>query len=239
MLSMPKPSSTSERTVIHIWDTMLEHSWALEPLLDVVYTMDMRFLDHELRAHLVLDLAEKWDFAQARALIHAALSRRVHSPEPPSFRRDFGLSLKSKDPKLASACIKGYKDKRWGPSTTSAEKDGDLPFSKRTIRPKYDDPAPGLEGSGAISGGKIVDLGAWGYNRFLQVPPSAVWALLRATHVGTTKPAEIDPDKVAEEFERLLTLACKSQSYGLADSQTSPRRMSRQKRRSEGPQIKG
>ena len=59
-----------------------------------------------------------------------------------------------------------------------------------------------------IGGARSFDVGTWSYGDLLLTPPTVLWALLRATQIGTTTPAKIDPGKIADEFERLLTLAC-------------------------------
>jgi hypothetical protein len=77
------------------------------------------------------------------------------------------------------------------------------------IRQVYEDPAPALVDQSWVAGGRAFEVGTWSYADFLLTPPTVLWALLRAEHVGTTKPAKLEHGKVAEEFERLLTLACK------------------------------
>jgi len=77
------------------------------------------------------------------------------------------------------------------------------------IRQVYDEATPGLLSEDFMEGGRVFDVATWSYGSFLLTPPTVLWALLRATHVGTTRPATIDSDKVADEFERLLKLACK------------------------------
>jgi len=210
MLSIPNPGSDPKRAPIELSDPMLEHSWALEPLLDIVYTMDTSLIDELRRTYLVLDLADKWEFVQARALIHAAVSTRVLT-KARSIKATLSLCIRLKDPKLVAACIRAYRNETWSvPHPTKPDPDLDLLFSKDSIRQNYDERAPNLANFASLKGAKVLDLGTWRYTSFLQIPPTIVWAMLRATHLGATKMAIIDHEKVLHELEKLLILACES-----------------------------
>lgn len=213
MFSIPTTSAT-KRDPIELSDPMLEHSWVLESLLGVIYDLNMDFLSDGLRVHLVLDLADKWEFTKARALVHGAIAQDVFHRKG-SITERFEISLKLKDPRMAATWIKEFSTKVWGSSLVESE--WALPFSKDSIRRMYDDSAAGLRPISAADGGSIWDLGTWRYETFLKLPPTAVWALLRAVYVGTERTAQIDYNEVAEEFERLLTLACKSMRSISAD----------------------
>jgi hypothetical protein len=95
----------------------------------------------------------------------------------------------------------------------------------------FEEPAPGLKDeSASVVGTGMYEPGGWGYKVFLNTSPTVIWALLRATHLGTTDPADIDYDVVAKEFKRLLTLACKPHPHPptykqSADIQTSRNQM--------------
>jgi hypothetical protein len=209
MFSIPTTSST-KRDPIELLDPMLEHSWVLESLLGVIYDLNMDFLSDGLRVHLVLDLADKWEFTKARALVHGAIAQDVFHRKG-SITERFEISLKLKDPRMAATWIREFSTKVWGSSLVESE--WVLPFSKDSIRRMYDDSAAGLRPISAAAGGRIWDLGTWRYETFLKLPPTAVWALLRAVYVGTERTAQIDYNEVAEELERLLTLACKSMRW--------------------------
>jgi len=90
----------------------------------------------------------------------------------------------------------------------------DIPLGRIKYRDAFEEPATGLVGEGEVDGGEIFDVGTWSYGHLLLTSPTVVWALLRAIHIGTITPAELDHEKVAKEFERLLTLACKSSWTG-------------------------
>ena len=78
-------------------------------------------------------------------------------------------------------------------------------------RPVYDEAAPGLLDENFLGGRRMFSIATWSYGDFLLTPPTVLWALLRANLVGTTTSvSKVDPDKVADEFKRLLTLAGKS-----------------------------
>jgi len=205
MLSMP--SSTAQRDAIHLSDEMLEYSWVLEALLGVVYSLDMKFVEGIVRASLVLDLAEKWDFLHVRPLISGKVLQSTFIADNP-LADEFELSLKLRDPKLASAVLLEHFDICWaGPSE---EQEDSSPFSSSDVQRRYDECSPNLNNAfqyGSI-GERLFDLGTWGYDRFLRTPPTAIWSLLHAMHVGTTQKAKYDVNKVSKEFERVLTLAC-------------------------------
>lgn len=212
MLSIPNPGPDPKRAPIGLSDPMLEHSWVLEPLLDIVYTMETGVLSDAPRTHLVLDLADKWKFAQARVLIHAAVSTRIFTGAGPwTYEQTLKLCIRLKDVKLAAACMTASRDEIWSvPYSTKPRPNLDLPFSKDSIQQNYDEVAPELTRFGPLRGSQVLDLGTWAYRSFLQIPPTIVWAMLRATNLATTKLATVDQRQVTVIFGELLTLACES-----------------------------
>ena len=214
MLSIPNPGPDPKRAPIELSDPMLEHSWALAPLLRVVYNGDTSLIDEMRRTRLVLDLADQWEFAQARTLVHGAVSTRVLTDAGGwSIKATLSLCIRLNDPKLVAACIRAYRNETWSTSRSKKpEPNRDLPFSSASLRQTYDEAALGLTSFGPLKGSQVLDLGSWGckHKGFLKIPPTIAWAMLRATHLGTTKIAIIDHEKVSEEFEKLLTLACES-----------------------------
>jgi len=209
---MLNPGPDPKRAPIELSDPMLEHSWALEPLLDIVYNGDTSLIDEMRRTRLVLDLADKWEFAQARALIRGAVSTRVFTEAGGwSIKANLSLCIRLEDPKLVAACIRAYRNETWSSSRSKKpEPNRDLPFSSASLRPTYDEAAPGLTSFGPLKGSEVLDLGSWGYKGFLKIPPTIVWAMLRATNLATTKLATVDQQEVAVIFEELITLACES-----------------------------
>ena len=212
MLSIPNAGPDPKRAPIKMSDPMLEHSWALEPLLDIVYTMNSGVLSDAPRTHLVLDLADKWEFAQARVLIHAAVSTRIFTGAGPwTYEQTLKLCIRLKDVKLAAACMTASRNEIWSvPHSTKPEPNLDLPFSKDSIQQNYDEVAPELTSFGPLKGSQVLDLGSWGYKGFLKIPPTIVWAMLRATNLATTRLATVDQQEVSVIFEELITLACES-----------------------------
>jgi len=202
MLSMP--SSTAQRDAIRLSDEMLEHSWVLEALLGIVYTSDLKFLAKIDRAYLVIDLADKWDFVHIRPAVHGAMGRDTYNKSTSS---RFEMALKLKDAKLAASWIRSHHNVSWTQASTDNSNNLD-PFTGVDVSPDFEDRAPALQDCLAMPGERVFDIGTWAYWRFLKLSPTTAWALLRATHVGTTQHAKLDHNKVATEFERLLTLAC-------------------------------
>jgi hypothetical protein len=205
MISMS--TSSAQRDPIVFTGEIIEHSWIVEALLGVLYHSDMSFLTDGIRTHILIELVEKWDFVHVKDLIHGGIARHV-SDGKQSVTERFELSLQLKDPHLAAPFIRDYNHKVWGGTPAPDPGPAGLPFLRDNVRQTYETPAPGLKSHRTVSGGQIFDLGTWRYETFLKLPPTTVWALLRATVVGTSEPAEIDYGSVAREFERLLTLAC-------------------------------
>lgn len=201
------PDSAARRDPIYLTDERLEHSGVLEELLDIMYAFEMKKTSR--LSYAVIELAEKWDLAQV------LLAIRQHLPLPKSninlFSR-FQLSMKLKDASLIAGFPKRKSHVTWLDSSAfSAIED----FRRKRLarRQVYDEAAPALLNESYVGGSRMFDAATWSHSSFLHTPPTVLWALLRATYVGTTTPAEIDSDKVADEFERLLTLACKSSGH--------------------------
>jgi hypothetical protein len=202
MLSMP--DFAVRRDHIYLTDEKLEESCVLEILLDIMYTLKTTDMGKVIM-FAVCDLADKWDFELVRHIIRQDLSQ--HDSTRYKSRR-FHLSIKFKDPSLIAGFFRHEHSSLWSASPTDSAIDN---FRKqRLVRPVYDEAAPALLKETCVGGGRMFDAATWSYGNFLLTPPTVLWALLRATYVGTTKPAEIDHNRVANEFERLLKLACES-----------------------------
>lgn len=198
MLSLP--SSPDQRDHIRLSDRYLEQSRVVKVMLDIIYTMDVDFRAVE-ELVLVVDLAEKWDFQHVPKLIQREL-HRCDFKTVKSRWQTFKLSTRLKDPVLMARCVDQHHTSRWShkPST---------PTGVLTKHQISEEPAPGLKDeSSRLDGVGMYEVGGWGYKAFLRKSPTVIWALLRAIHVGTIEEAEIDHNKAAKEFERLLTLAC-------------------------------
>ena len=197
------PDSAARRDPIYLTDERLEQSGVLDELLDIMYAFEMEKTGR--LSYAVIELAEKWDFAQV------LLAIRQHLPLPKSNLNLFGrfqLSIKLKDPSLIAGFPRRKHDVNWINSPSEPAIDNFR--RKHLVRQVHDEAAPGLLNESFVGGGRMYDAATWAYGDFLLTPPTVLWALLRATYVGTTKAAEIDHKKVADEFERLLTLACES-----------------------------
>jgi hypothetical protein len=206
MLSMPH--SSARKDPVYLTDEKLERSGVLKVLLDIMYTLKTADID-ALVMFAVLDLAEKWDFDHVRHTIRR--DSADHGSSKCTFHL-FELSIKFKDPSLIAGFPRSRHNAKWTNSPTGSAIDT---FRRRDlIRQVYDEAAPGLLNQSYVGGGRIFDAATRAYGDFLLTPPTVLWALLRATYVGTTVlPAKIDSDKVADEFERLLKLACKSSGH--------------------------
>lgn len=194
------PDSATREAPIYLTDEKMERSNVLKTLLDIMYTFEITVTGSDF--YVVIDLAEKWDFAQVLHTIRRGLPHHDGS----MFHR-FQLAIKIKHPALIAGFLRRTFNFSWADNPDKATIDG---FRKRSlVRQAYDEAAPSLLKEPFVGGSRTLDAATWSYGSFLLTPPTVLWALLRATYVGTTTPAEIDGDKVADEFERLLKLACK------------------------------
>jgi hypothetical protein len=201
MLSMP--NFAVRRDPIYLTDEKLEHSDVVETLLDIMYTLKTANIDTSVM-FAVLDLAEKWDFDHVRHTIRRDLS--YHGSNEYMFHH-FQLSTQFKDPSLIASFVTRGHDVIWDDDQSCSLIEY---FARqRLVRQVYDEPAPDLLNQSDVVGSRMFEVGTWSYGNFLLTPPTVLWALSRATYVGTTTPAKIDHKKVADEFERLLKLACK------------------------------
>jgi hypothetical protein len=197
MLSLA--NSAKQRDPIILSDKVLEQSTVLAMMLDIVYTLKVDCARYKT-VYKVLGLAEKWELESILRLIKLELQRYNLDCDTRRFKM-FELSLEFKDPSLISHWVKKYHHINW-------EKHSG-PFVPWISRRSYEEAVQGLKDVCEIGGAGIFEVGGWAYQTLLVTPPTVVWALLRATHLGTTQAAEIDYDVVAEEFEKLLTRACK------------------------------
>ena len=195
------PDSAARRGPLYLTDAKLERSEVVEHLLDIIYTFENKYVGSRLFA--VIDLAEKWDFAQVLHTIRRDLSNLDARAD--TFLR-FQLSIKLKEPRAIANCLRRRHSVAW--RDIRGDPQANRFVSYQTTRSVYDEAAPKLLDEDFIGGNRVFDVATWSYGSFLLTPPTVLWTLLRATHVGTTSPAQIDHDKVADEFERLLTLAC-------------------------------
>ena len=207
MLSLP--NSAAQRDPIFLTDQKTETALVLRSLLNIVYKMDMSVIDYTT-VYGVIAFAEKWDFEHVLELIRREISNFDRQAD--NYFHYFQLSSRLQEPRIAASWLKRYLCTIWNHEDRSPREDFQ---SQIKYRDPFDEPATGLLDEGTVKGGRCFDVGTWAYGSVILTSPTVLWALLRATHVGTTTPAAIDSEKVAEEFERLLTLACKS-SWGLA-----------------------
>jgi len=197
--------SPSQRDPIILTDLLIEHSWILESLLDAVYELEVTCLNDYRRARAVVDLAEKWCFGHVVKLIkqHFQLGKCDGSGMS-SERLAFALALK--DQVQANACLEAWHASRWS-AGEAAVRPGDLGILLRASEPYlYDEPVPDLLGYSTIIGAEIFDLGTWDYRLFLQLRPSAIWAILRAREKATTSESVVDGAVFQDECAKLLRI---------------------------------
>ena len=201
------PDATAKRDPIYMTDDKLENASVLGILLDIMYTLEISDVS-SVDMFAVLDLADKWDFDHVRHTVYRDHPnyRDGHRENNKHLFRRFHLSIKSKDPSLIAGFTRRDHNIKW---RKFPQKSAIWRFRRDSVsRPLYDEEAPGLLNEDRIEGARSFDVGTWSYGDLLLTPPTVLWALLRATQIGTTTPAKIDPGKIADEFERLLTLAC-------------------------------
>jgi len=209
MLSLP--NSAAQRDPIFLTDEKIETYLVLKYLLNIVYKMDMSVIEY-INVYGVIGLAEKWDFEHVLELIRREISN--FDRQPGKYFHYFSLSSRLQEPRIAASWLKRYLCTVWKVWNHDDGSPGEDFQSQIEFRDPFDEPATGLLDEGIVEEGDCSDVGTWSYCNVLFTSPTVLWALLRATHVGTITPAEIDSEKVAKEFERLLTLARKSSWTG-------------------------
>jgi hypothetical protein len=194
----------SQRDPIIFTDKVLEHSWVVESLLDSVYLREVTCLGNYDGTRAVIDLAEKWDFHHVVKLVKFHF---LHDKSDQLSVRRLTLAMALNEKGAANKYVRDWHEGVWVSS-------GTLCIGIGTRKPP---PATGnlylhgclaakLLGQSGIVGGRIFDLGTWDTRSYLQLSPTTAWALLRARHLATTVPCEVDGAKFQAEFAKLLDI---------------------------------
>ena len=175
---------------------MIEHSWVVESLLDSVYQREVTCLGDYSGARAVVDLAEKWDFHHVVNLV------RFHflndECEQLSAKR-LTLAMALNEKGAAIGYIKTFHAGVWGPLVSDRTRNK-KPFAKSGNLYLHGSPVAQLLGWNAIPKSSIFDIGSWSYKSYLELSPTTTWAILRARHLATTVPSEVDGEKFQAEF---------------------------------------
>jgi hypothetical protein len=176
----------------------------LASLLDSVYELEVTCLDDYDEARAVIELAEKWDFDHVVKLIKNHFHSGKCDASNLSVKRfTLAMALNMKDP--AKKCVETWQGSSWGASST-AKSEKAKAFPQARGRYLRDNPVEALMPSPTLPQTAVFDLGTWGYKIFLELPPTTVWAILRARHLATTVPCVVDGTKFQAEFGKLLDI---------------------------------
>jgi hypothetical protein len=175
----------------------------VESLLDSVYQSEVTCISKYERARAVIDLAEKWDFHHVDKLVKRHFCNDKDDDSGLSLERfALAMAIQAKGPAIES--MKTFDTSCWGPGGTASGDQNAFPTA--VDRYLYDYPVPKLLAHRAIIGSMVSDLGTWNYHTFLELPPTTTWAILRARHLATTVPCEVDGEKFQAEFAKLLDI---------------------------------
>jgi hypothetical protein len=175
-------------------------------LLDIIYTSEPTGCQNIELAFQVITLATEWECEAVLKILKKDLTIQalINSTQGPSndhLRLAFKLGdhhlmalicQRDRTPGLEFMLSKGHKMDATG------------------VHKQYDRTAAGLIGSSAGIESPFFEIGGFSYAEFLRLPPTVVWALARSTYLARIDHGDVDVDAMAQHFETLLKLACKS-----------------------------
>jgi len=179
---------------------------AVKVLLDVIYNFRTIPITDTMLVYQVVSLAEHLECDTVLEIIKKELATHalVGSPRGPS-TRDFRLAYRIGDYHLMALIAQ---QNRCPGSGRSLRQGG--PITDDTgIYQKNDEIAGGLLDHAGIES-PFFELGGLSYGQFIELPPSVLWALARSTYLARKDQGQVDVVEMAEHFEKLLKLACKS-----------------------------
>jgi len=168
--------------------------------LDSVYQREVTCLDNHNGTRAVIDLAEKWDFLHVVKLVKFHF--RNNKTDQQSGRR-LTLAMAINEKEVATESVKTWHTGIWKPSPSIVQEKPVPAFDSLYL---HGSPIAELLGERTIDGGKVLELGTWGYRSYLGLSPTTAWALLRARHLATTVPCEVDGARFKAEFSKLLDI---------------------------------
>jgi len=207
--------SRKQRDAIVLTDQWMECSRVVKRALGIIWTLEVGALDSYNTNTLlyVLDFAEKWDIPMIPKLMIKEIRRWLKLSQCPAFDL-LQLSLKLKSNELSAEVIGTKLRQSWQANRkytalsqpASLDRALDvvlLPNYRSEIIPSYHDP-------GHPSDGDTFDFGIMPHSFFLQLPPTVVWAMLRAQHLS-----KHDAVAMQDHFEALMDLVCECVNIGV------------------------
>jgi len=199
--------SSNQRDPIIFINEWMECSRVLKRVLDIIYTHNVGQTTGEDADTLffVVDFAKKWEIAMVKDRLLQELRILSHSRACEEFD-DFALALKLNDNDL-TARIFGYHAPRGTkpPPETAEEIRARLPPEVPGALPLNHWSAEAEKREGLRDhqawGSDIFELGARSYHRFLQIPPTVVYIILRAQALSGQQSA-------SELFKIFMDRAC-------------------------------
>lgn len=205
MIKEPKTA-----TSIKLKESRYSDAVVIKNLLDLIYTSEPAKYENIELAYQVITLATDWGCDAVlnvfkKDLAIEALVYSIHGPSNSHLRLAHKLgdhhlmaliAQRGRKPGLELRSVRYFQAVR----------------DPTGVRKLYDKPAVGLAGSSTTAGiaTPVYELGGLSYSEFLKVPPTVLWALARSTYLARKDQGEVDIYKMAECFESLLNLACKS-----------------------------
>jgi hypothetical protein len=151
-------------------------------------------------------LAEKWCFSHVIKLVkHHFQHVGYYEGGLLIGRIPLALALKSED--QVNLCVREWHNSVWSSGGDCDRPEGVEDLIKKYQPYLYDKPVPDLLEHYGIVGGEVFDLGTWGYKSFLRMPPTAIWAILRARHKATTSKSVVDGQVFQDEFAKLMEIS--------------------------------
>lgn len=183
-------------TCLNLTDRHFEHSTAVTALLDFI-THDKVDLRNYSTARSVIALAQHWTCEAVLKAIKVQLRQLVDSDLPGNTLYRFQLAIQLKDYETAAEILRQQENDEATWETEIVEIETGMEDVQGDMEEKwrYDSLAPGLEGKvgGPVEDGSHFDLRTIPCSDFEQIPPTVVWAVLRAVALSRTG-EKVKPD---------------------------------------------
>lgn len=186
MISMAQ--FANQQNTIIFTDQWMECSRVVERVLDIVYTLEVGELDgHDTNTLLyVSDFAQKWDISMISNLMVKEIRMWIKVSYCPAFDL-LQLALKLGRNELSAEVMSAGSKQTWlanhdhKDESQRASLDG--PFVV-LLPPNYQSETISPDNVSNPYGGDMFDLGVMPHQCFLKLPPTVVWAMLRAQNMS-------------------------------------------------------
>jgi hypothetical protein len=212
-------SNFSQRDPIKLTDPLLEHSYVIEQILDIIYSVSIdaeTIIDYVDVVKFTIDFARKWEMSMITDIIRKELLRVIDSKSGASSHFEhFLVALHLGENAIATSMYMACQRKEeWSGDAsgwkTTGYDNGTLGKADNSGVVHYhsDKKAAGLygvnSGSAAPLSGDVFNFGIMPYHVFLDLSPTVVWIILRAQEIGKMKTKSVNC-----AIQELLDMACK------------------------------